>query len=106
MLAAMVKDGIVAPEFCEGKIFPPFLTMKISPRNSPVANPPPPCMYGGLEGTCLLHSSRKAYVHSYLVHVKGHWVPKRGRDQGVEMPIVLDPWSGKTPKWLHTPLLY
>ena len=38
MPAAVVKDGTVTPKFRQGKISPPFLTAKFSPRNSP-----PPC---------------------------------------------------------------
>ena len=42
MPAAVVKDGTVAPKFRQGKISPPFLTAKFSPRNSPLAKFPPP----------------------------------------------------------------
>ena len=43
MPAAVVKDGTVTPKFRQGKISPPFLTAKFSPRNSPLAkfSPPP-----------------------------------------------------------------
>ena len=37
MPAAVVKDGTVTPKFRQGKISPPFLTAKFSPRNSPLA---------------------------------------------------------------------
>ena len=43
MPAAVVKDGTVMPKFRQGKFSPLFLTAKFSPRNSPLANPPPPC---------------------------------------------------------------
>ena len=42
MPAAVVKDGTVTPKFRQGKISPPFLTAKFSPRNSPLAKSPPP----------------------------------------------------------------
>ena len=42
MPAAVVKDGTVTPKFRQGKISPPFLTAKFSPRNSPLAKFPPP----------------------------------------------------------------
>ena len=42
MPAAVVKDGTGTPKFRQGKISPPFLTAKFSPRNSPLAKSPPP----------------------------------------------------------------
>ena len=42
MPAAVVKDGTVTPKFRQGKISPPFLTAKFSPRNSPLAKFSPP----------------------------------------------------------------
>ena len=63
MPAAVVEDGTVTPKFRQGKISPPLLTAKISPRNSPVAKfPPPPCMVEGRPSRTESHSYRQTWM--------------------------------------------
>ena len=56
MPAAVVKDGTVTPKFRQGKISPPFLTAKFSPRNSPLAKFSPP-LYCIASQNAALHDS-------------------------------------------------
>ena len=75
MPAAVVKDGTVTPKFRQGKISPPFLTAKFSPRNSPLAKSPPPVVLpeGGGAGwqPGLLHLSHPS------THIRKFFLTKK-----------------------------
>ena len=64
MPAAVVKDGTVTPKFRQGKISPPFLTAKFSPRNSPLAKFSPPLYAFSLPDFCLA-------VQQHLLELSG-----------------------------------
>ena len=73
MPAAVVKDGTVMPKFRQGKISPPFLTAKFSPRNSPLAKFPSPLYDTGVPTPLLpLHPQprhRNTFQHGTMVMV-------------------------------------
>ena len=67
MPAAVVKDGTVTPKFRQGKISPPFLTAKFSPRNSPLAKISPPLYSHGTSlALCALHVPHGRQVSAVL----------------------------------------